>query len=55
MEFGAETWGEDSAGPGDILLSAAAAARLGDDVAAALDPMDVALSGISLRAFRWRD
>jgi len=57
--FGAEMnvaskLGEDVAGPGEILLSAAAGARLGDG-AAALETLAVELGGMTLRGYRWRE
>jgi class 3 adenylate cyclase len=42
--------GEDVAGRGEILVSAAARARLGDDVASRLTEIGVRLSGVSLHA-----
>jgi class 3 adenylate cyclase len=45
--------GEDVAGRGEILLSAAARERL-DDAALALEPLTIELSGLSLQAFKLR-
>jgi class 3 adenylate cyclase len=53
MNFAAKL-GEDVAGRGEILLSAAAGERLGPE-AAGLEVMEVGLSGLELRGYRWRE
>ncbi len=46
--------GEDIAKPGEVLLTRSAAEHLPEDFAFALDPLDLAISGIRIEAFQLR-